>query len=214
MAEIEFEGLPRPNAIFLRGVDEMSTSDIKKYCDSTDLLKVQWINDTSCNLIFDTKEQAEQVTKALVTDPDVEVNHKTLLTAKSFENADGKIIELSLRLATDEDVKSKGSRERSRYYLLHGTEDSEVMREGRSNDVEKRMKQNGGDGRDVFSRLGNKVANNERRGGNQRRQRDRSASPSREVTRKTRELPEHLKSRLGALNNNDIKTEDIKTEEE
>lgn len=158
-------------------------------------------------MVFDTKEQAEEAIKTLLTDPNAQVNHTTLVASKIFENADGKNIELSLRVATDEDVKSKGSRERSRYYLLHGTEDSEVQREERYKDLEERMKRNGGDGRDVFSRLGNKVGNNERRG-TQRRQRDRSASPSREIIRKTRELPDRLKNRLGALNNDDQKETD------
>jgi hypothetical protein len=158
------------------------------------------------NLVFDTKEQAEEAIKTLLADPNAQVDHTTLVASKIFENADGKNIELSLRVATDEDVKSKGARERSRYYLLHGTEDSEVQREERYNDLEERMKRNGGDGRDVFSRLGNKVENNERRG-TQRRQRDRSASPGREIIRKTRELPDRLKNRLGALNNNDDQKE-------
>jgi hypothetical protein len=56
MAEIEFEGLPRPNAIFLKGVDDMSTSDIKNYCGSADLVKVQWIDDTSCNILQNKQE--------------------------------------------------------------------------------------------------------------------------------------------------------------
>lgn len=36
------------------------------------------------------------------------------------------IDKLQIRMATDKDIKVRGSRERSRYYLFHGTEDSEV----------------------------------------------------------------------------------------
>ena len=43
------EAILRPEAIFLHGLDEMSTKDIRTYCnDLPPLEKIEWINDTSC----------------------------------------------------------------------------------------------------------------------------------------------------------------------
>ncbi|KAL0135329.1 hypothetical protein V8B55DRAFT_1555947 [Mucor lusitanicus] len=190
-----FEALPRPTAIFLHGVDDMSTADITAYANSPLLVKVEWINDSSCNLAFKTQEDASQVAQTLLSEPVPALDHRTLVAAKPFENHP-----LSIRIATDEDVKERGARERSRYYLLHGVEDqplSEERREARKAHVD-RMQKNGGDGRDVFSRLGSKVP--------PRNSRDRSRSPTRSEGRNIkrersveREIPDRLKSRLGLV---------------
>ncbi|KAI8638854.1 hypothetical protein BD408DRAFT_9877 [Parasitella parasitica] len=191
-----FEALPRPSAIFLHGVDDMSTADITKYTDSSLLLKVEWINDSSCNLAFKTEQDALQVAQTLLSKPVAELDHRTLAPAKPFENQS-----LSIRIATDEDVKERGARERSRYYLLHGVEDqplSEDRKEARKAHLD-RMRTNGGDGRDVFSRLGAKVPG-------RHKPRERSRSPTKHAGRHIkrersvdREIPQHLKDRLGLV---------------
>ncbi|KAI8374916.1 hypothetical protein EDC96DRAFT_423835, partial [Choanephora cucurbitarum] len=150
-----FEGIPRPNVLFLRGVDDLSTSDITSYVDSPLLQKVQWINDASCNLVFESNAQAVEVAQSLLKEPTDSLDHLTLLPAKPFTKED-RTIDLFVRIATDEDVKERGSREKSRYYQLHGVENETPreanQRKGRMARAE-RMTRNGGDGRDVFSRL-------------------------------------------------------------
>ncbi|CEP13653.1 hypothetical protein [Parasitella parasitica] len=204
-----FEALPRPTAIFLHGVDDMSTADITKYTDSPLLVKIEWINDSSCNLTFKTEQDALQVAQTLMSQPAAaEIDHRALVPAKPFENHSN----LSMRIATDEDVKERGARERSRYYLLHGVDDqplSEDRKEARKAHVE-RMRKNGGDGRDVFSRLGARLP--ERRD----RNRDRSQSPTKNVNRRIkrersveREIPRHLKDRLGL-----VKTEVVEDDQQ
>ncbi|OBZ91338.1 hypothetical protein A0J61_00600 [Choanephora cucurbitarum] len=191
----EFEGIPRPSVLFLRGVDDLSTSDITSYVGSPLLQKVQWINDASCNLVFESNAQAVEVAQSLLKEPTDSLDHLTLLPAKPFAKED-RTIDLFVRIATDEDVKERGSREKSRYYQLHGVENETPreanQRKGRMARAE-RMTRNGGDGRDVFSRLGNRIP-----------ARTRSQSPSRETTRTLgrdrsieREVPRHLKDRLG-----------------
>ncbi|KAI8332008.1 hypothetical protein BD560DRAFT_415479 [Blakeslea trispora] len=193
--EYEFEGIPRPSVLFLQGVDDLSTAEITSHVNSTLLQKVQWINDASCNLVFESQDQATEAARLLLKDPsNSSLDHLTLQPAKPFIK-DDRSIDLFIRIATDEDVKERGSREKSRYYQLHGVE-NETRRQtdrrmGRIARAE-RMTRNGGDGRDVFSRLGNRVP------------RRRSQSPSRETTRTSerersveREIPQHLKDRLG-----------------
>jgi hypothetical protein len=195
-----FEALPRPTALFLHGVDDMSTADITAYANSPLVTKIEWINDSSCNLACATAEDALTVAASLLPTPQT-LDHRTLVPAKPFtkptEEDDQKAsIPLFLRISTDEDVKERGARERSRYYLLHGSEDRPVTkerREARREHIE-RMQKNGGDGRDVFSRLGNKVAPSGR---------SRSRSPERNDARvsqsRTRDVPDRLKSRLGPI---------------
>ncbi|CAO3641722.1 unnamed protein product [Mucor fragilis] len=204
-----FEALPRPSAIFLHGVDDMSTADITAYANSPLLTKVEWINDSSCNLAFKTQEDASQVAQTLLSQPVPALDHRTLVAAKPFQSHS-----LSIRIATDEDVKERGARERSRYYLLHGVEDqplSEDRKEARKAHVE-RMQMNGGDGRDVFSRLGSKMPPAPER----RNSRNRSRSPTRTQDRSIkrersaeREIPDRLKSRLGRA----AKPETVATDE-
>ncbi|KAL9542637.1 hypothetical protein MBANPS3_008516 [Mucor bainieri] len=197
-----FEALPRPSAIFLHGVDDMSTADITTYANSPLLVKVEWINDSSCNLAFKTAEDALQVAHTLLSQPVPALDHRTLVPAKPFGSHP-----LSVRIATDHDVKERGARERSRYYLLHGVEDqplSDDRKEARKAHVE-RMQKNGGDGRHVLSRLGSRVPPAERRSSS-RNSRDRSRSPTsihdRSIKRDRsveREIPDRLKSRLGLV---------------
>ncbi|GAA5806819.1 hypothetical protein MFLAVUS_000167 [Mucor flavus] len=201
-----FEAMVRPTALFLQGVDDMSTKDITAYCNHVALEKVEWINDSSCNLAFSTEEQAQEALANLLTDTSSGVDHRALVPAKAFVDGEGKSHELFIRLSTDEDVKERGARQRSRYYLIHGVEEdksiSSERQEARKEHME-RMRKSGGDGRSVFSRLGSKVER--RRSVSPSRQetrstgRDREGSAEREVSRE-REIPDSLKSRLGKVN--------------
>lgn len=185
-----FEALPRASALFLQGVDDMSTKDISRYCPS--LKKVEWIDDSSCNMVFETSEEAQAALLTLVADDTVVVDHRTLVAAKPFlkEEEEHKLL---IRVSTDEDVKERGARHKSRYYLIHGKEEEEVSEERKvaRKEHQARMRKRGGDGRSVFERLGNKL------------ERRRSVSPERDETRSTerhvRDIPDSLKSRLGKL---------------
>ena len=60
------------------------------------------------------------------------------------------------------------------------------------------MSKNGGDGRSVFERLGNRVTEGRPRGrGRRERRSSRSASPIK------RDIPDHLKQRLGSRRDDD-----------
>ncbi|KAI7907207.1 uncharacterized protein BX663DRAFT_495182 [Cokeromyces recurvatus] len=218
-----FEALPRPSAIFLYGVNEMSTKDIEQYVDSTLLIKIEWINDSSCNLVFDNPTDASTVASSLLLKNNVVLDHRTLVPAKPYLmiNHDHQVIDLFIRIATDEDVKERGARSRSRYYQLHGVDGqtlSEERKEARREHIE-RMKRNGGDGSDVFSRLGKKVENTVSSPSRRRYySRSRSRSPLRNSKRSSstrrersppiqKEIPEHLKSRLGPIKTSEISQE-------
>ncbi|KAI9268130.1 hypothetical protein BDA99DRAFT_504925 [Phascolomyces articulosus] len=121
------EAMPRPEAIFLHGLDEMSTKDIRAYCNNLPLEKIEWINDTSCNLVFADEEGAQQaIDTLLASDIQDPVTHHILRKAKAYtqENSDHVFNNLHIRIATTWDVKEPGARDRSRYYLLHGGDDA------------------------------------------------------------------------------------------
>ena len=42
----------RPEALFVKGVDEMSTQDVFSYFKEYDPSFIEWINDTSCNVVW------------------------------------------------------------------------------------------------------------------------------------------------------------------
>jgi hypothetical protein len=103
--------------------------------------------------VFESDEKALQAIQGLLLEPDNEINHTVLRKSKVYTMESGTTVNnLHIRLASDQDVKEKGARERSRYYLLHG---------GPSKDINERLgrrreKQHvsNNSSKDVLSRLG------------------------------------------------------------
>jgi len=50
----------RPDVLYLHGTDRMSTEDVFRYFDYSKALFVEWINDSSCNVVFDSHSSAVQ----------------------------------------------------------------------------------------------------------------------------------------------------------
>ncbi|KAI7850304.1 hypothetical protein BDC45DRAFT_246227 [Circinella umbellata] len=194
------EAIPRPEAIFLHGLDEMSTKDIRAYCnDLPPLEKIEWINDTSCNLIFNNEESAKQaIQNLLASDINDPVTHHILRKAKAYtqENSNHIFNNLHIRVATTWDIKEPGARDRSRYYLLHGSDDD--------NSFDRSELPRGG----IFDRLGNRRKESTRHR-QQQQQRRRSLSPQSSHHHHNRsarndnednliQIPDSLKGRIGS----------------
>ncbi|EFY87457.1 hypothetical protein J3459_011080 [Metarhizium acridum] len=120
-----------PNKLHIRGVDTLHTDDIKAYIKSHfgPVDKIEWIDDSSANLVFVNELTARDAIMALSA---IEVVDVTVLPpgetlpAKSF---DGKPeISLHVRFAVTTDKKQAGAALRSRYYLLHPEHDPEERR--------------------------------------------------------------------------------------
>lgn len=151
------------------------------------------------NLVFDTAENAKKMAESILVEA-TDMDHKTLQKAKPFVSDDITCDQLSIRIATDEDIKRQGARERSRYYKIYGIQNEKLPKdkaEARRELID-RMSKNGGDGRSVFERLGNRVTEGRPRGrGRRERRSSRSASPIK------RDIPDHLKQRLGSRRDDD-----------
>ncbi|KAH3673751.1 hypothetical protein WICMUC_003494 [Wickerhamomyces mucosus] len=129
------EDLTRHNAIHLRGVDNLSTKNIKDYLNrhiSERNVKIEWINDQSLNLIFDGNEEAKESLLLLTkTSDDQDLDETIERTAIDYDESH-KDIELTLRIANITDKKVKNASTYSRYYLFNPEDRDEYRREKRS----------------------------------------------------------------------------------
>lgn len=136
----------RENALHLQGTDDMSTSDVHKYLAlfTTDSKpRIEWIDDTSLNLVYYTKEDARVALAHLTNVPTFEIDSVTPQPAKDNpEKADAR---LKIRYATTEDKKERGAKDRSRWYLFHPEDDP---------DSRPRQKRRGGRAEEPYSRTG------------------------------------------------------------
>ena len=53
----------RPSTWHLFGVDYMSNELIRNYFHVNPHFRIEWINDSSCNIVFQSKEEAEEAMK-------------------------------------------------------------------------------------------------------------------------------------------------------
>ncbi|CAO3606942.1 unnamed protein product [Cunninghamella echinulata] len=231
----------RPEAIYLLGVDDMSTKDINNYCENTGTIIGV--------LVFENEEEAKKAGQQLISEPsilsnDVQLTTITLFKAKPFIRANYKnqskekekdneaggegkeqekerededeemdvtrppripiIDQLQIRMATDKDVKIRGARERSRYYLFHGVEDSDIKK---NNDLHNKNNRHHPYSRNQRRHHHQQQYDNDKYSNIKRRHhrsRRRSASPN-SRDRKVEDdkpivIPEHLRARLGKLN--------------
>ena len=118
----------------IRGVDDFHTNDILAFVHDHDPeaeVHVQWIDDTSANVVYPTKERAREGILKLVaaeSTPDTILNAPfEVRTAKTLAGRPASM--LMVRIAQAGDRKRKNARDASRYYLLHPDEDpAERMR--------------------------------------------------------------------------------------
>ncbi|ETN36933.1 uncharacterized protein HMPREF1541_07920 [Cyphellophora europaea CBS 101466] len=125
---------PQWEKIHIRGVDDMHTNDILGFVNDNFPeadAHVQWIDDTSANIVFKTKELARTAILNIVLQPttteQISAAPFELRTAKALASRPSSM--LTVRVAQAGDRKKKNAREASRYYLMHPDEDpTERMR--------------------------------------------------------------------------------------
>ena len=114
---------PVPTKVHLRGLDNLTTNDIKSFASeyfSASKPIVEWIDDTSANLLFETATLAQD---ALVSFAAVEIADVSQLAL--LQTLPAKTIplhpqtNLEVRIAVLGDRKQPGARERSRFYLFN-----------------------------------------------------------------------------------------------
>ncbi|CCG80919.1 Putative uncharacterized protein [Taphrina deformans PYCC 5710] len=156
---------PRDNAIHLRGTDDMSTSDVHKYLSlytTESKPRIEWIDDTSLNLVYYTAEDARIALAHLTSVSTDQIDSQTLSPAQA--NPEKPDARLTIRFATTSDKKERGAKDRSRWYLFHPEDDPDSRpRQRRTRDGpystagrhEKRVAKGTPGGADLFAaRLG------------------------------------------------------------
>lgn len=117
---------PTPEKVHLRGLDNLTTKDITAFANEYSphaFEKVEWIDDTSANIIYASAELALSALESFVDlalSP-ANPNPMDMLPAKSFPGFPN--TRLMVRLAVVGDRKQPGARERSRFYLLNPEHD-------------------------------------------------------------------------------------------
>ena len=110
----------RYEAVHVRGVDNLSTDDVQLYASTlypSFEFKIEWIDDTSLNLVYESAEIATSALQALSGHID-QLPISTLRPAKPCTGE--KLIEgLKVRIAFMGDKKERGARDRSRWYLFN-----------------------------------------------------------------------------------------------
>ena len=110
----------RSDAVHLYGVDHMTTNDCMGYFHEYGPVFVEWINDSSCNVVFNDEHTARRAIRMKGVAMGAEANPDGGLALPAGTCAemlwhsgpefrkDGRVIQLSFRLATEEDVKPDG----------------------------------------------------------------------------------------------------------
>jgi len=117
-----------PTKVHISGLDNLTTSDVRSFAGAhfikAEPLRIEWIDDTSANIIYDLPEHASEAIANFV-DMSTSGAGITSLTqlqkAKDFANHPGS--KLFVRQAFISDVKQPHAREASRFYLLNPDKD-------------------------------------------------------------------------------------------
>ena len=117
--------------LHVRGVDDLTTTDILNYVQSyrpsiEPLPRIEWIDDTSANIVFENAEVAEAVLHAMSEDSSAQLSHFQLRNAKMcLAHPESS---LQLRIAVLTDRKQPRAHESSRFYMMHPEHDPRERR--------------------------------------------------------------------------------------
>ncbi|PSR76908.1 hypothetical protein BD289DRAFT_486711 [Coniella lustricola] len=136
------------NKVHVRGLDQLDQNQLKAYVAShvggKGADRIEWVNDTSANLVFATDSAAHEALLALCT---IEIADATqlppgeVLAAKPV--ADKPEAALQVRYALESDRKERGAAQKSRFYLFHPEWDPETEEGRRKRDRQYRDRRDG-----------------------------------------------------------------------
>lgn len=122
----------REDTLHLRGVDNLSTRLVKEYLEryvADRDFKIEWINDSSLNIIFDTPDEASESLVALTKEYEEKSLEPTVERAARIYDKTMPEIDLTIRIANTDDKKLKNASAYSRFYLINPEEQQNYRRE-------------------------------------------------------------------------------------
>lgn len=118
---------PASHKVHLRGLDSLTTKDIRDfattYFEAHRPSHVEWIDDTSANLVYETTPIAQEALLSFVAVETDLSQISTLQTTQAKEFPLHPETKLQVRLAVVGDRKQAGARERSKFYLFNPEHD-------------------------------------------------------------------------------------------
>ena len=109
--------------IHIRGLDDLTTNDITDYVEehfsSKALSRIEWIDDTSANIVFETPAIALQALKQLGSQELPSLFHQDLQLRSAKPYSKRSSSNLQIRLALKTDQKRPRAYEASRFYMMH-----------------------------------------------------------------------------------------------
>ncbi|MCJ1470397.1 hypothetical protein MMC07_009042, partial [Pseudocyphellaria aurata] len=121
-----------PQKVHIRGVDDLTTADIKAFSAEhfpTDSpLHIEWIDDTSANIVYDTAAIASMALNCFTLSPpfDMPYSPLQLRAAKTFSSHPESSLHVRIALFTDQ--KRPRAYEASRFYMMHPEYDPREQR--------------------------------------------------------------------------------------
>lgn len=153
----------RANALLFQGspIAHLPTTRIFAYATHFDThpMGLEWVDDTTCILVFETKASARLAYRYLLKSASEEPDFEGCITAKSIPIAlwppeerinkslgkgEGLKGVIRMRWARTEDVKKKGAKNQSQFYKKHGTAGGKELFNGRDLPPPKRRRREDG----------------------------------------------------------------------
>lgn len=143
-----------PNKVHIRGLDTLSTEDVKAFVEDHfgRVNKVEWIDDESANLVFQSEDAAQDALRALSAQSEAAAQASAGETVPAKDIPSKPEVNLQIRIALQSDKKAPGAATRSRYYLFHPDQDPEERRRREGRRRYRERDDNGYRGRDSYAR--------------------------------------------------------------
>ena len=128
--DLDVSGNETPHKIHIRGVDDLTTDDIKAfsrehYPDGPPV-RVEWIDDTSANLVYSSPGDGYRALDELSLEISPSTQPTDLRLAKTLSTHP--LIFLQIRTALTSDQKKPRAYEASRFYMMHPEHDPREQR--------------------------------------------------------------------------------------
>lgn len=159
-----------PYKVHLRGLDNLRTNDIRAFASEhfseADPLRIEWIDDTSANLVYDSATTAEKALMSFSAIEGAQIGPSSMLQLRPTKSLRAHPeVRLEARLAVITDRKQPGARDRSRFYLFNPEEDPGERRDRRRRGGGRGYYTNGGDHGDYRRRRYDDEEQRRRKGG-------------------------------------------------
>ncbi|KAF2840586.1 hypothetical protein M501DRAFT_1001566 [Patellaria atrata CBS 101060] len=139
-----------PTKVHIRGLDNFTSADVKGFAGEHYPLdhyqRVEWIDDTSANILYETAEAATEALNAFSNFTNIDPNAillQQLRPAKHLSSHPETPLQVRQALVTD--VKKPRAHEASRFYLLHPDKDPRERRKQGGRGRGRRGSQEGGE---------------------------------------------------------------------